>query len=724
MYTKTGGVGTDIFIYKNVPGSHVGQGYTVEIFENGVKIESVVTKTKAEAYKYIKDYKDFYHTNRAFQNQLGVHVTFKTKKERGETAMIELDSILYKKAQEIERLLHKLANPVAPVKRFASDAIRSDIVPIPTSGSEETGKEEDEIVDDMFNSLQEYFQSTKDPEATQYNKVKEWLAKVKKDIEASKRMGVEYDLESIADKLKKKFTPDTLGYDIVTKRAYTEEKLQPEPQSPVDVGSDSKVHDLDNLVEYTNKLRDTSLSMENLNEVIDNNLSDNYRTYVEKILSNNSDKTTSESILQDALKEKPKVAVSYYTLRLADPYLSRVATSGKLFYEWYAPFKRRGMSKDVGFVKWVELNNLQDLDFVKDIWTYIKTVDPVNNIKIGSAQTIFETYFLEGLLKLAYVKTSEISDTQFLEAAKTQFNNDVDTLLAKALEFAKSHGPQLESGGNVSAVESDIKEYITQDTEFTGSLSILLEDFIKYGILHSCSKFLLSDSIIAKLKEQKIRTSEGVLKFLISNYGSFKIKSTGGIEDFGNILTRILEEKKQSSLPNLTTKGERIIFNTFLTYISNQSHRKINALNLSLKDVISDNSYKKEIQKIIESDVVPLLSKTGAVVVKPDGTVIVDNEKGSVVEEPKNSENKANNQDVLEVENNESNSKESPFEFLNNDNATSTTSNTFEKEESGATKSNQETEELSQEKEIKPKEKADQVAKKKSDTILLDILWM
>ena len=35
------GLGTDLFIRKNQPGSLVGKGYTIDIFENGVKVAKV-----------------------------------------------------------------------------------------------------------------------------------------------------------------------------------------------------------------------------------------------------------------------------------------------------------------------------------------------------------------------------------------------------------------------------------------------------------------------------------------------------------------------------------------------------------------------------------------------------------------------------------------------------------------------------------------------------------
>ena len=78
------GVGADIFIRKRLPGATVGVGYEVEIYENGVKQDEVVVKKKDDVIKIIQSFKDKYQTDRAFQNINQLHITYKTKEERGE----------------------------------------------------------------------------------------------------------------------------------------------------------------------------------------------------------------------------------------------------------------------------------------------------------------------------------------------------------------------------------------------------------------------------------------------------------------------------------------------------------------------------------------------------------------------------------------------------------------------------------------------------------------
>lgn len=129
---STPGVGTDIFVRKKKPGSQVGKGYFVDIYENGVKIDTIELPTKKEVTKLIKKFKDKYNTDRAFQNEMQIHITYKTKKERGEPIMASIDTILIKKAHRIQELLHKITEPELPlVKRFGQEDLMGDITSVP-----------------------------------------------------------------------------------------------------------------------------------------------------------------------------------------------------------------------------------------------------------------------------------------------------------------------------------------------------------------------------------------------------------------------------------------------------------------------------------------------------------------------------------------------------------------------------------------------------------------
>jgi molybdopterin converting factor small subunit len=142
---STPGVGTDIFVRKKRPGSQVGKGYFVDIYENGVKIDTIELATKKDVTKLIKKFKDKYNTDRAFQNEMQVHITYKTKKERGEPTMASIDTILIKKAHKIQELLNKLTEPELPlIKRFGQEELSGDVTSVPETPP--TGTEDKETI--------------------------------------------------------------------------------------------------------------------------------------------------------------------------------------------------------------------------------------------------------------------------------------------------------------------------------------------------------------------------------------------------------------------------------------------------------------------------------------------------------------------------------------------------------------------------------------------------
>src|SRR5271157_5768557 len=113
---KATGVGTDLFIRKVRPGATVGFGYVIDVYENGVKQDTITKKTKADVFDTVKEFKAKYNTNRAFQNEIQYHVTYKTKEERGETAMEDITKSLLKKASVIQDLILRITSPDSPIK--------------------------------------------------------------------------------------------------------------------------------------------------------------------------------------------------------------------------------------------------------------------------------------------------------------------------------------------------------------------------------------------------------------------------------------------------------------------------------------------------------------------------------------------------------------------------------------------------------------------------------
>ena len=56
------GVGANIFFRKKRPGPTVGDGYIIEIYENGVKIDEKEVKGKKEIKELIDSYKTKYNS--------------------------------------------------------------------------------------------------------------------------------------------------------------------------------------------------------------------------------------------------------------------------------------------------------------------------------------------------------------------------------------------------------------------------------------------------------------------------------------------------------------------------------------------------------------------------------------------------------------------------------------------------------------------------------------
>jgi hypothetical protein len=110
------GVGTDIFVRKKKPGAVVGSGYIVDIYEQGIKRDSIELSTKQKVVELVRKFKEKYNTDRAFQNEIQLHITFKHKTERGEPVMAGIDDILLKKANRLQEVLQRLIDPKLPLK--------------------------------------------------------------------------------------------------------------------------------------------------------------------------------------------------------------------------------------------------------------------------------------------------------------------------------------------------------------------------------------------------------------------------------------------------------------------------------------------------------------------------------------------------------------------------------------------------------------------------------
>lgn len=208
MSVSYSGAGTDIFIRKVKPGAAVGVGYFFDVYENGVKIESTKIDTKKHVLQLIKDYKEKYHTDRAFQNELQVHITYKTKEERGEIAMQSLDQELLKKANNINIALQKLISPDLPIKiREAELAVGNvDFIPTTPGGTEGT-MDENGIGTTIATKFVEFISGSQPQQGQEwiksdnlYNPLKKWLTVISKKIkEFEQTNNTKLDRNKISD---------------------------------------------------------------------------------------------------------------------------------------------------------------------------------------------------------------------------------------------------------------------------------------------------------------------------------------------------------------------------------------------------------------------------------------------------------------------------------------------------------------------------------------------
>lgn len=209
MAVSYSGAGTDIFIRKVRPGAAVGVGYFFDVYENGIKIESTKIDTKKHVLSLIKDYKEKYHTNRAFENELQVHITYKTKEERGEFAMQSLDQELLKKANSINIALQKLISPDLPIKvREAELAVGNNVDFIPTTpGGTEGMMDEAGIGATIATKFVEFISGNQPQQGQEwvkadnlYNPLKKWLTAIAKKIkEFEQTNNAKLDRNKISD---------------------------------------------------------------------------------------------------------------------------------------------------------------------------------------------------------------------------------------------------------------------------------------------------------------------------------------------------------------------------------------------------------------------------------------------------------------------------------------------------------------------------------------------
>ena len=237
------GIGADLFIRKNKPGPTVGVGYLVEIFENGMKVDERKARDKKHVKEIIKEYKDKYNTKRTFQNENQLHITYKTKEERGEfgenepvkkeierqkdirreedeeenlkkeVAMENIDQVLLRQASNVEGILYRLLEPTLPIKKWALDetgtgasvdAGEVNLFPETALGGAADNKAEEKAWNDIVTYIAAYFKGkATTPKDDLYNDITRFYTRVDEEIDEWEKMtGKSVGREALSKKIR------------------------------------------------------------------------------------------------------------------------------------------------------------------------------------------------------------------------------------------------------------------------------------------------------------------------------------------------------------------------------------------------------------------------------------------------------------------------------------------------------------------------------------------
>jgi len=427
-YTKTTpGIGTDIFIRKKAPGAHVGEGYIVDIYENGVKTESFEVKTKKETIELIKNFKEKYNTDRAFQNEVQVHITYKTKEERGEIAMIPLDNKLLKQATLIQNLLQKKVDPELPlIVRKAQEELEgiSSVPTTPLPGEEapkntesikqyivneivkkytsfvkaqsDTGKTE---IDEIFNPLRQWYTKLGDT-IREWNNMSEGKALSKEDVKDIVSETIKYlgskDPELITSKTGIPIDQETadlmaeIGQKSIGKKSDTveggelggdPERVETEKEEEIPTEELNIEEERAAAVRTATDITDTLYAFEKqiqttgttipIDEIAKNLNVDEKETIqsIREILSEKSDLNEAQSAIKKWADEKILEDVELIEHRLVETYAND-------FWRYASEYKNTTELSEA-FFNWSETQKISNLKQYKAIWNKVN-----NDIKL------------------------------------------------------------------------------------------------------------------------------------------------------------------------------------------------------------------------------------------------------------------------------------------------------------------------------------------------------
>lgn len=236
--------GTTLKIEKVAPGTETGEGYELQIFTDGKYKETVRAKSKKEMYKLIREYKDYYNTDRAFLNKMELFITNKIR----QSSTMDIDSELIHKTAEIESRLFRLLDKRAPLinKKVAQ-------ISPPIEGASTT----EEIITEAKNVVNKYLADNKnligqhgkaiDGEAKSklYNSLMKWISEFKKVLDQEVASGANIDKAAIIKALSDEFG----SYDFMQDGDQAQKAASlfdggDRSDEPIDISTDDKIQSL------------------------------------------------------------------------------------------------------------------------------------------------------------------------------------------------------------------------------------------------------------------------------------------------------------------------------------------------------------------------------------------------------------------------------------------------------------------------------------------------
>jgi hypothetical protein len=447
MSVSYSGAGTDIFIRKVKPGATVGVGYFFDVYENGVKIESTKIDTKKHVLQLIKDYKEKYHTDRAFQNELQVHITYKSKEERGEIAMQSLDQELLKKANNINIALQKLISPDLPIKiREAELAVGNvDFIPTTPGGTEGT-MDENGIGTTIATKFVEFITGSQPQQGQEwiksdnlYNPLKKWLTVISKKIkEFEQTNNTKLDRNKISDiaeaavlsgdaNLLKQKTQMQVSPEVaikvkeigemkagIRKPTPIKEKTQETAPQPLPVAASDNNIDLQKIAEELEDLTKTDEGFGQSSEEIN----------FDKLLK--SEEEPEEDLGSDVLGEESELEEKD---RME---VATIDTLKKSFFDYVKNINKIASLEDA-FASW---SNKQNLEFIESklVFSAINE-DIMNDFSKEQSESYAEainyllgevaTYTAQSLSKIAKIGTESIDKTQLDSIANSVISDPI-----------------------------------------------------------------------------------------------------------------------------------------------------------------------------------------------------------------------------------------------------------------------------------------------------------